>query len=105
MISCHNCWACNAGANNGERPGVEDYGPLWTSLTCRDIRKPPKLYHTTPSTFTACTSLGFIGLSGYGGGLSEYVAIDEGYLHKLPDNVSRESHLLLPAVATSEQTS
>lgn len=38
----------------------------------------------------ACTSLGFIGLSGYGGGLSEYVAVGEEYLHRLPEGVSCE---------------
>lgn len=38
----------------------------------------------------ACTSLGFVGLSGYGGGLSEYVALGEEYLHKLPEGVSRQ---------------
>lgn len=47
----------------------------------------------------ACSSLGWIGLSGFGGGLSEYICTDEEYLHALPDNVSRES--LLDSVATS----
>lgn len=37
----------------------------------------------------ACATLGWVGLSGgYMGGLSEFVAIEQSYLHKLPDNVS-----------------
>ncbi|KAK4053293.1 hypothetical protein OIO90_003905 [Microbotryomycetes sp. JL221] len=38
----------------------------------------------------ACESLGWVGLSGgeMNGGLSEFVAIDQSYVHKLPENVS-----------------
>lgn len=37
-----------------------------------------------------CHSLGFIGLSGWGGGLAEYITLNgnDRFLHLLPDNVS-----------------
>lgn len=44
-----------------------------------------------PNSRTACTKLGFVGLSGLGGGLAEYFASPEEYLHRLPDNVSLKS--------------
>lgn len=34
-----------------------------------------------------CDSAGFVGLSGGGGGLSDFVCIDSNFIHKLPDNV------------------
>jgi threonine dehydrogenase-like Zn-dependent dehydrogenase len=34
-----------------------------------------------------CYSNGFVGLSGFGGGLSEHIVLDESFLHHLPDNV------------------
>lgn len=34
-----------------------------------------------------CYKNGFVGLSGYGGGLSEYVVLDESYLYHLPKNI------------------
>jgi threonine dehydrogenase-like Zn-dependent dehydrogenase len=35
-----------------------------------------------------CDKAGFVGLSGGGGGLSDFVCIDESFVHKLPANVS-----------------
>jgi threonine dehydrogenase-like Zn-dependent dehydrogenase len=34
-----------------------------------------------------CYKNGFVGLSGYGGGLSEHIVLDESFLYRLPDNV------------------
>jgi D-arabinose 1-dehydrogenase-like Zn-dependent alcohol dehydrogenase len=40
--------------------------------------------------FNTCYSGGFIGLSGYGGGLAEHMVLDEQYLNHLPDSISLE---------------
>ena len=37
-----------------------------------------------------CPKLGFVGLSGLSGGLSEYACVPEQMCHVLPDNVSRK---------------
>ncbi|KAL0946165.1 hypothetical protein HGRIS_012428 [Hohenbuehelia grisea] len=37
-----------------------------------------------------CPVVGFIGISGRGGGLSEYITVDQDLVHLLPDNVSLE---------------
>ncbi|GAA6009882.1 hypothetical protein JCM10207_002144 [Rhodosporidiobolus poonsookiae] len=49
----------------------------------------------------ACMSLGFVGLSGLGGGLSEYFASPEQYLHKLPDHVSLKSGAMCEPLAVA----
>ncbi|BGP21090.1 hypothetical protein JCM10213_008996 [Rhodosporidiobolus nylandii] len=49
----------------------------------------------------ACTSLGFVGLSGLGGGLSEYFASPEQYLHKLPDHVSLKAGAMCEPLAVA----
>ncbi|KAM0787279.1 hypothetical protein ACM66B_006512 [Microbotryomycetes sp. NB124-2] len=50
----------------------------------------------------ACETLGWVGLSGgYSGGLSEYVSIEESYLHKLPDNVSLQSGAMVEPLAVA----
>ena len=38
--------------------------------------------------FNCCSSNGFIGISGYGGGLSEHMVLDEQYLWPLPEGIS-----------------
>lgn len=70
-------------------------------ISCHKVRSSsysPEILLITPQCYAcskkynnACSSLGFIGLSGFGGGLAEYICTDEGYLHALPDNVSCES--------------
>lgn len=37
-----------------------------------------------------CDDLGFIGLMGGGGGLSDYICIDAQFAHKMPDSISYE---------------
>lgn len=45
----------------------------------------------------ACSKLGFVGISGLGGGLSEYFLSPQEYLHRVPDNVSlREAAMSEP---------
>lgn len=50
-------------------------------------RVPPNA-RTDKGEPAACSKLGFVGLSGNGGGLAEYFSSPEEYLHHLPDNVS-----------------
>jgi threonine dehydrogenase-like Zn-dependent dehydrogenase len=37
--------------------------------------------------YNCCSSNGFVGISGYGGGFSEQFVIDENYLNHLPDGI------------------
>jgi len=41
-------------------------------------------------TRNLCPDVNVIGIGGFGGGLAEYIAVDENLVHKLPDNVSLE---------------
>ncbi|MCT9872319.1 2,3-butanediol dehydrogenase, partial [Paenarthrobacter aurescens] len=45
--------------------------------------------------------MGFLGLAGGGGGLSEYVAVDEELLFKLPDDLSYEQGALVEPAAVA----
>lgn len=49
---------------------------------------------------TACSSLGWIGLSS-AGGLAEYIAVDEKYLHSLPSSVSLEHGAMVEPLAVA----
>ncbi|KAF2839683.1 GroES-like protein [Patellaria atrata CBS 101060] len=48
-----------------------------------------------------CYSNGFVGLSGWGGGLSEHVVVPESCLYHLPDNVSLEIGALVEPLAVA----
>jgi hypothetical protein len=52
-------------------------------------------------TYTACAALGFVGISGLGGGLSEYFSSPASYLHKLPDNVSLKAGAMAEPLAVA----
>ncbi|KAF9460064.1 alcohol dehydrogenase GroES domain protein [Collybia nuda] len=41
-------------------------------------------------TRNLCNDVNVIGIGGFGGGLAEYIAVDENFVHTLPDNVSLE---------------
>ncbi|SCZ96303.1 BZ3500_MvSof-1268-A1-R1_Chr8-2g10104 [Microbotryum saponariae] len=58
-----------------------------------------KCYACKHNFRNACSSLGFVGLSGYGGGLAEYTVAGEGFLHKLPDNVSLQHGAMVEPLA------
>ncbi|KAM0748908.1 alcohol dehydrogenase GroES domain protein [Meredithblackwellia eburnea MCA 4105] len=64
----------------GDRVVVEPVISCHTCYSCQENKN------------NACHSLGFVGLSGFGGGLAEYINVNAGpndaYLHHLPDNVS-----------------
>lgn len=49
----------------------------------------------------ACNGLGFVGLSGWGGGLSEYICVNAngGMIHPLPNNITRKC-LLDPSTSS-----
>lgn len=49
----------------------------------------------------ACSKLGFVGLSGNGGGLAEYFSSPEEYLHHLPDNVSLKTGAMCEPLAVA----
>lgn len=80
MISCGECYGCKRGCNNGE-PAEKSAAP---HSRARELI-------LGSNSRTACAKLGFVGLSGLGGGLAEYFASPEEYLHRLPDNVSLKS--------------
>ncbi|KAI1362231.1 GroES-like protein [Xylaria arbuscula] len=48
-----------------------------------------------------CTSLGFLGLMGGGGGLSDFVAVDAQYVFELPDNVPSDIGALVEPLAAA----
>lgn len=51
--------------------------------------------------YNLCTSLGFHGLAGGGGGFSEYTTFPEKFIHKLPDELSYESGALVEPIAVA----
>lgn len=48
-----------------------------------------------------CYSNGFVGLSGYGGGLAEYIVLNESFVFKLPDNVPLEIGALVEPLSVA----
>lgn len=52
------------------------------------------LYH-------CCENIGFIGLSGYGGGMSQKIVAPAGHFYLLPDNISLETASLIEPLAVS----
>lgn len=51
--------------------------------------------------YNLCTSLGFHGLCGSGGGLAEYTVFPEGFIHKIPDDMSYEQAALIEPMAVA----
>jgi 2-desacetyl-2-hydroxyethyl bacteriochlorophyllide A dehydrogenase len=48
-----------------------------------------------------CYKNGFVGLSGFGGGLAEYVVLNESFIYHLPDNVPLEIGALVEPLAVA----
>ncbi|KAK6220645.1 hypothetical protein LQW54_002090 [Pestalotiopsis sp. IQ-011] len=48
-----------------------------------------------------CGSMGFVGLMGWGGGLSDYVCVDAKFAFKLPDSISTEVGALVEPLAVA----
>lgn len=51
--------------------------------------------------YNLCSSLGFHGLCGSGGGLAEYTVFPEEFIHKIPDNMSYEQAALIEPMAVA----
>ncbi len=71
----------------GDRVAVE---PIYRCGECPECRR---------GAYNLCRSLGFHGLSGGGGGFSEFTVVPEYMTHKLPDGVSDEEGALVEPVA------
>ncbi|KAF9011734.1 alcohol dehydrogenase GroES domain protein [Cyathus striatus] len=56
-------------------------------ISCMEIKN---CYSCASGSRNVCEHTGFIGISGWGGGLSEYIVTDVKYVHFLPDNISFE---------------
>ncbi|GLI10498.1 (R,R)-butanediol dehydrogenase [Paenibacillus tyrfis] len=73
----------------GDRVVVE---PVFACGTCPSCKQ---------SKYNLCEKMGFLGLAGGGGGFSEYVAVDEHMVHKIPDSVSYEQGALVEPSAVA----
>lgn len=51
--------------------------------------------------YNLCSSLGFHGLCGSGGGLAEYTVFPEEFVHKIPDNMTYEQAALVEPMAVA----
>ncbi|MFL0267358.1 2,3-butanediol dehydrogenase [Candidatus Clostridium radicumherbarum] len=51
--------------------------------------------------YNICSSLGFHGLCGTGGGLAEYTVFPEEYVHKIPESMSYEQAALIEPIAVA----
>ena len=51
--------------------------------------------------YNLCSSLGFHGLCGSGGGLAEYTVFPENFIHKIPDDMSYEKAALVEPMAVA----
>ncbi|KAI0366539.1 L-threonine 3-dehydrogenase [Pilatotrama ljubarskyi] len=56
-------------------------------LSCK---KPDCLACRSPNTRNLCPDMGVIGIAGCGGGLSEFIAVDQELVHIMPSHVSRK---------------
>ncbi|XOK62328.1 2,3-butanediol dehydrogenase [Paenibacillus elgii] len=73
----------------GDRVVVE---PVFACGTCPSCRQ---------GKYNLCEKMGFLGLAGGGGGFSEYVAVNEHMVHKIPDSVSYEQGALVEPSAVA----
>ena len=51
--------------------------------------------------YNLCSSLGFHGLCGSGGGFAQYTVFTEEYVHKIPDSMSYEDAALIEPIAVA----
>ncbi|MFD1177556.1 2,3-butanediol dehydrogenase [Paenibacillus puldeungensis] len=76
-------------ASVGDRVVVE---PIYSCGTCEACKQ---------GKYNLCDKMGFYGLSGGGGGFSEYAAVPEVMIHKIPDTVSYEQGALVEPSAVA----
>ncbi|CAH0055985.1 unnamed protein product [Clonostachys solani] len=50
--------------------------------------------------YSCCATPGFLGLSGGGGGLSDYICVESDFVHKLPDTIGLDIGALVEPLAT-----
>lgn len=58
-------------------------------------------FRCTTGNTNACVKWGFVGLSGGGGGLSEFVAVPESFCHLLPDDADLSIAALIEPIAVA----
>lgn len=64
--------------------------PIITDGTCEGCQQ---------ELYGLCPNWGFMGYTGFGGGMSEYVVVERRALHKVPDHVSLEIAALVEPLA------
>ncbi len=74
-------------AEVGDRVAVE---PIWYCGECPECRR---------GVYNLCRQVGFFGLSGGGGGFSEFAVVPEYMAHRLPEELSDEESALVEPVA------
>ena len=86
---------------------VEEVGEGVSSVKVGDlvVVEPILACSTCPAClqgkYNICSSLGFHGLSGGGGGFAEYTVVDERWVHKMPEGLSLEQGALVEPAAVA----
>ena len=73
----------------GDRVVVE---PIWACGKCAACKE---------GKYNLCSSLGFFGLAGGGGGFAEYAVFPEEFVHKIPDSISFEQAALIEPMSVA----
>jgi len=58
-------------------------------------------YYCKEEIFGLCKSRGFMGFSGYGGGMQEYVCVERLAIHKVPEHVPLDIAALVEPLAVA----
>lgn len=66
--------------------------PVITDHTC---------YWCRQETYGLCEKWGFLGYSGYGGGMAQYICVEAEAIHKLPDNIPLDVAALVEPLAVA----
>lgn len=76
--------------------------PFPLSLSSSALLTSPVISIPSNGSLTpACAKLGFVGIGGLGGGLSEYFSSPEAYLHRLPPSVSLKAGAMAEPLAVA----
>ncbi|CDR48450.1 RHTO0S18e00320g1_1 [Rhodotorula toruloides] len=82
-------------------PGVEGDWKMGDRVVIEAVISCHKCYACRSGCNNACTSLGFVGLSGPSGGLAEYFSSPASFLHRLPPNVSLKAGAMCEPLAVA----